>query len=161
MASLTGINLDPNVEESGGAYQVLPGGQYKMVITKDNLHDNKKGNGKIWTIGLQVVEGHHTSRTIDDNINLTNPSLICQQIGQGTLKKICNLCGVQYPPADTTGVYGKPMMVSVEETTFISAKTGKEVPSNNVKSYSAVTAATPASPTPPQANIKAGGDAPW
>lgn len=138
MASLVGVEMDANVPEAGDGFEVLPVGKYKMVIIGDELKDNKAKNGKYLEVKLQVVEGPHVAKQVKDRINLVNPSQVCQQIGQGTLKKICTLCGVQYPPQDTTGLYGKPMSVSIDVQMFKSNNTGNELKSNNVKSYGKV-----------------------
>lgn len=137
MADLSNIPMDPDVKENDGAFTVLPPGIYKMVIIADQLRDAKSGNGKVLEVKLQVVEGPHVGDTVTDYINLVSVHAQAQAIGQGTLKKICNLCGVQYPPADTTGLYGKPMMVKVAVEEFTS-NTGKQLKSNKVKSYAAV-----------------------
>lgn len=142
MASLMEVvgNLDPNVQEATDGFEVLPVGKYKMVIIGDELKTTKAGSGKYLAIKLQVTEGAHAAKQVTDNVNLVNPSQVCQQVGQGTLKKICTLCGVQYPPQDTTGLYGKPMEVNIDIQTFKSKNTGNELKSNNVKSYDKVCA---------------------
>lgn len=158
MANLMAIQseMDTDVKESGGGFDVLPGGQYKMVIVGDELKDNRAGNGKLLVPKLQVVEGAHAGVTIPDYINLTNPNKQCQEIGQGTLKKICRLCNVQYPPTDTTTLYGKPMSVKVAVQSFKSNTTGNDLQSNNVKSYSEVK-----SQAAPVAAATQSADLPW
>ena len=137
--------MDPNVVEASDGFEVLPKAKYKMVIIGDELKPTKSNTGTYLAVKLQVIEGAHSAKQVTDNINLINPSQICQQIGQGTLKKICNICGVQYPPKDTTGLYGKPMEVSIDVQTFTSNTSGNELQSNIVKSYGKVAAA--AAPT--------------
>jgi len=88
-----------------------------------------------------------------------NPSQVCQQIGQGTLKKICTLCGVQYPPDDTTVLYGKPMEVAIDIQTFTSNTSGNELQSNVVKSYNKVT--TPTTLSTSSSSGTGGDEAPW
>lgn len=140
MANLANLKLDANVQESTGNFEVLPEGEYKMVITKDLLKSNSTNTGEILKLKLQVVSGPSTGVIIDDSINLTNPSAKCQAIGQGTLKKICRLCNVGYPPPDgqTNALYGKPMIVRVGIGNFTSNTSGNELQSNEVKGYSAV-----------------------
>lgn len=135
MADLRGTNLDPDVQESSGEFTVLPAGKYKACIIADELRDNNAGTGKILEVQLQIMEGQFASEVLKDYINITNASAQCQAIGQGTLKRICNLCGVQYPPADTAGMMGKPMEISVKVEKFTSNTTGKELESNKIKSY--------------------------
>ena len=112
MANLVGILMDAEVEEAGN-FELLPKAYYEMVVIHDELKSTKAETGKYIAVKLQVVKGKFTGRTALDNINLVNPSQVCQQIGQGTLKRICNLCDVEYPPKDTKGLYGKPMKIGI------------------------------------------------
>ena len=150
MANLTGLNINPEVEESNGVFEVLPSGKYKCAMVGDELKDNKAGTGKILTVSLQVIEGQYAQEIVKDNINITNPSAVCQAIGQGTLKKICNLCNVQFPPTETIGLMGKPMVITVGVQEFVSNTTGKTLKSNTVKKYEAADTAIPAAPAPQQ-----------
>ena len=152
MANLTGLAIDANVEESNGVFEVLPANKYKVAMVGDELKDNKAGTGKILTVRLQVIEGQYAQEIVKDNINITNPSAVCQAIGQGTLKKICNLCNVQFPPTETTGLMGKPMVITIGVQEFVSNTTGKTLKSNTVKKYEAANTAIPAAPNPQQDN---------
>lgn len=150
MANLSGINLDPNVEESTGGFTLLPIGEYKAVIVRDELKDNNKKNGKVLKLTLQVTAGQYTGETIDDNINITNPSVQCQAIGQGTLKRICGLCNVQYPPNDTAGLHGKPIRIKVKiGKPFQSNRTGEMLESREVAAYNPVLSQPQDEPPPP------------
>ncbi|RLB94607.1 MAG: hypothetical protein DRH26_00635 [Deltaproteobacteria bacterium] len=135
MTSLAGIALDKDVEESSGGFTVLPAGKYKACIVRDELKDNKAGTGKILVLKIQVIEGQYAQEILTDNINITNPSAQCQAIGQGTLKRICNMCQVQYPPQDTNGLMGKPMVITIGVEEFTSNTSGKPLKSNKIKKY--------------------------
>jgi len=143
MAMLTGLNIDKDVEEAGNGFTVLPAGKYKMCLVGDELVNNKANTGKILKLKIQVIEGQFMGEILTDNLNITNPSATCQRIGQGTLKKICNLCGVPFPPQDTAGLMGKPMVVGLTVEEFTSNATGKTLQSNKVKSYEAANTAIP------------------
>ncbi len=135
MANLVGLSIDPDVKESSGAFVVLPKGTYKMVITGDELKETQKG-GKMLVLDLQVVDGEYAGTGIIDRLNIINASEVAQKIGQGTLKKICSVCSVPFPPKDTAKLYGKPMNVTVDVTEFESNKeAGKMLQSNEVKKY--------------------------
>ena len=109
MADLAGTNLDPNVPENTGGFTVVPEGKYQVVIVGDRLVDTKAKDGKILELKVQIIDGEHRGSTVIDRLNIVNKSSIAQAIGQGQLKRICNLCNVQYPPANTTGLIGKQM----------------------------------------------------
>jgi hypothetical protein len=135
MVTLAGLQINPDVEESNGAFTVLPAGKYKAVIMSDELKSNKAATGKILVLKIQVIEGQFAQEILSDNINITNPSAQCQAIGQGTLKRICNLCKVPFPPADTAGLMGKPIVITVSVEKFTSKTSGKELDSNSIKKY--------------------------
>ena len=137
MADLSGVNsqINPDVEESNGAFTVLPAGRYKAVLVADELKDNKKKTGKILELKVQIIDGQFAQEIIKDNLNITNPSTVSQAIGQGTLKRICNLCNVPFPPTDTAPLMGKPMVITVAVEEFKSNTSGNMLKSNKVKKY--------------------------
>lgn len=135
MANFAGLNIDSNVEEQTGAFTVLPAGKYLACLVGDELKDNKAKTGKVLKLKLQIIEGQFAGTIIDDHLNITNPNATAQAIGQGTLKRICNLCKVQFPPQDTNGLMGKPMVVELKVEKFTSNNTGKELQSNKVAGY--------------------------
>jgi len=138
MASLTGIGIDANVQESTGEFTVLPPGKYKACLVSDELKDNNAGTGKVLMIKLQILEGQYAGEVLTDYINITNANPKAQAIGQGVLKRICNLCGVPFPPQDTAGLMGKPLGIDVKIVKFTSNTTGKELDSNKIKAYGPV-----------------------
>ena len=154
MTNLSALNLDPNVQESDGEFTVLPAGKYKAALVGDELKDNKSGTGKILILKLQIIEGQFASEIVKDNINITNPSAQCAAIGQGTLKRVCNLCNVQYPPQDTTGLMGKPIVITVGVEEFTSNKTGKTLQSNKIKKYEPANTAIPQAIASPVQNTQ-------
>jgi hypothetical protein len=137
MANFEGLNIDANVEESTGSKTIIPAGKYKACLVADELKNNSKGTGKILTLQLQILDTDFAGLIVKDNLNITNPSPTAQAIGQGTLKRICNLCKVQFPPRDTAGLMGKPMMIDVVVESFKS-DSGNDAKSNKIKAYNAV-----------------------
>jgi len=138
MADFTGVSnrLDPNVKKNeGGTFTVFPEGDYKVVILKDIVTDNKKKIGKLWKIKLQIIEGQFEGKTFDDNINIIHNSTVCQQIGQGILRNICELTDVPYPPTSTDPIMGKPIGCHLTTHDFTSNVSGKILQSNNVSGY--------------------------
>jgi hypothetical protein len=87
------------------------------------------------------MDGQFAGEVLTDYINITNPSPKAQAIGQGTLKRICNLCGVPYPPQDTAGLMGKPLGVDVKVEEFTSNNSvdengnPKKLKSNKINAY--------------------------
>ncbi len=147
MTDLSGANLDPNVKENSGGFTVVPEGKYQVVIVGDKMVPTKARTGKILELKVQIIEGEHRGDTITDRLNILNVSSEAQAIGQGVLKRICNICGVQYPPASTDGLIGKPMIATVKIEAFISNNPnnpGKELQSNKISGYNPVLTTPPA-----------------
>jgi hypothetical protein len=158
MANLNGLGIDPDVKESTGEFIVIPEGQYQAVILADELTENKAGTGKLLILQLQIIEGKFTGHEIIDRLNILNQSVKAQSIAQGTLKRICNCCNVQFPPSDTRKMYGIPMTITVAVEDFESNTTGKMLQNNKVKKYDpAGTKAKPATTSPPPATDDSGG----
>jgi hypothetical protein len=108
------------------------------------------------------MDGQFAGEVLTDYINITNANPKAQAIGQGILKRICNLCGVPYPPQDTAGLMGKPLGIDVKVEKFTSNTTGKELESNKIKAYGPIptqtqTAAQPAPPAQQQPVQQASG----
>ena len=135
MADLSTYNIDPDVEESTGEFIVIPEGKYKAVILSDDLSDNKAGTGKLLTLIVQVIDGKFAGHELKDRLNIVNQSTTAQRIAQGTLKRICNVTGVAFPPADTRKIYGIPMTITVGVEQFQSNTTNKTLQSNKIKAY--------------------------
>jgi len=155
MTSLAGIALDPTVSESTGGFTVIPAGKYKACLVSDDLKDNSAQTGKLLEVKIQILEGQFTGHILTDRINIINPSAKAQAIGQGTLKRICNLCNVPYPPQDTAGLMGKPLGVDVRVEKFKSNKpeadgSFKDLESNNIYAYGPVPTQTQQTAQPSQ-----------
>lgn len=140
MANLNGMNLDPNVQENQGAFVVVPAGKYKACLVADELKNNSKGTGKLLEMKVQIMEGQFAGQVIVDRLNIINPNPTAQAIGQGTLKRICNLCSVPYPPQDTAGLMGKPMGIDIrveefQSNTLDEQGNPKMLKSNKIASY--------------------------
>jgi len=149
MADFTSIALDENVEEAGAGFTLIPPGSYEATIIKDKLQDNKAGTGKVWVVLLQITKGQFVNEQVKDYINVSNASAKCAAIGQGTLKRICNLTGVTYPPKDTKPMIGRPIGIKIVHEEFKSNNTGKMLKSVKVKAYIPAADVTGAAPEPP------------
>lgn len=109
-----GIDVDSVEENDGtGGRQIVPKGKYKAVMVKSALNDNNAKTGKVFETSWQIVDGPHSDVVLKDWWNVRNPSTTCQNIGLGTLKRVCRLTGVPCPPPDETQMYGKPLLLTV------------------------------------------------
>ena len=135
MANLNNMGIDPNVPESTG-FKVLTPGKYRAVIINDNLSDTKAGDGKKLEVTFQLLDQPYKGDEIKTNLNIINAHPKAQAIGQGQLKRICNICKVGFPPEDTRKMYGIPMIIDVDNDEFNSNKEpGKKLKSNVIKGF--------------------------
>ena len=148
MANLSGLGIDPDVKESTGEFIILPEGKYKAVILTDELASNKADDGKLLILKVQIIDGKFTGHEILDRLNIINKSQVAQSIAQGTLKRICAVCKVPFPPSDTKKLYGVPMIITVGVEEFESNKSGKMLKSNKIKAYAPVETAQPTTAPP-------------
>lgn len=137
MSDLSKMDIDPNIPENEGSFTVLPAAKYKVVIVGTNIKDTKaKDGGKIFVVKSQIIEGEYNGFLIrEDNINIKNKNKVCQEIGQGILKRICRLTEVSFPPPDTTLMHGKPLMVTVGVDEYIDENSGEKKKSNKIMAY--------------------------
>ena len=137
MANLNNMGIDPNVSESTG-FKLFQEGKYRAVIINDNLTDTKKGDGKKLEVTFQILDQPYKGDEIKTNLNIINPSAKAQAIGQGQLKRLCNICKVNFPPEDTRKMHGIPMIIEIGYGDEFESKNnpGKMLKSNEVKGFS-------------------------
>lgn len=141
--------VDPNV-----AYEPLPAGWYKAVITGSEEKPTKAQTGSYLQLALEVIEGPMQGRKLTDRLNLNNPNSTASEIAYRTLSAICHSIGVM-TPRSSQDLHDKPLMVKVK----VKPADAQYSASNEVSGYGAVgkpsaAAATPAatgggSATPP------------
>ena len=79
---------------SGDDFAPLPVGWYDVMIDKAEVVPNSKKNGKLLKIEMVVVSEKFGGRRIFDNINLSNPSQECVEIGQRSLAGLGQATGI-------------------------------------------------------------------
>jgi len=162
--SLMDIGIDADVKESDGTggRQLVPKGKYKAVMINSELKDNNAKNGKVFEAQWQIVEGAHSDTILRDWLNVQHTTKMCQDIGQGVLKRICRLTGVPFPPPDESQMYGKTCLLTVnvkpdwkDSTKFQNEITAyNPAPADFVPATEAVTSA-------PASETAATDDVPW
>jgi hypothetical protein len=116
--------VDPNV-----GFDVVPAGEYDVIIVTSKVESTKKGDGRLLNLELQILTGQFQNRKLFDRLNLWNPSDKATQIARGTLSAICRAVNV-LTPKDTSELHGKPLRIKV--TVSDSPEFGKR---NEVKGY--------------------------
>ena len=120
--------VDPNV-----AYEPLPAGWYKAVITTSEEKPTKAQTGSYLQLSLEVIEGPMQGRKLTDRLNLNNPNATATEIAYRTLSAICHAVGIM-TPRTSSDLHDKPLMVKVK----VKPADGQYSASNEVAGYEAV-----------------------
>jgi hypothetical protein len=133
------------------AMDVLPDGDYPIIIEASEWKNTKKGDGAYLELTLQVVDGPAKGRKLWDRLNLANPNQTAVDIAQQTLSAICHATGVMQV-SDSTQLHNLPVLARVK------VKQGENGPLNEVKGYKRLKATPDAAPVAPPASPAV---APW
>ena len=163
MAQLYGGQaFDANAVEPNAPREVIPPGDYKVMIVASQMKDTKAGTGQYLELEMDVLDGEHQGRKIWDRLNLDNPNPKAVEISERTLSAICRATGV-WNCTDSEQLHGRAMIASVKVKP---PGDGNSEPQNEVKGYKPSTGATqtataqqPAQQT--AAQPAATGGAPW
>ena len=150
---LNGFNAD-NIEPNT-AFEPLPAGWYKAVITESEEKPTKAMTGSYLQLRIEVIDGPHKGRLVFDRLNLNNPNSTAVDIAQRTLSAICRAVGVR-TPRQSSDLHDKPMMVKLA----VKPAEGAYSASNEIKGYEAPSGGSAA---PDAAPATSGGSAtpPW
>jgi len=127
------MNLDgfnANEIEPQKAFELLPPGKYKVVISDSEEKQTKRGDGSYLRLTLTVIDGEHEGRKLFDNLNLNNPNDQAAGIARATLSAICRAVGVPTPQA-SSDLHDIPLIAVVK----IEPAKGEYEAQNRVKGY--------------------------
>lgn len=86
--SSSSVEADPQTD-----FDLLPKGTYEVIVTKAEMVDTKKGDGKGIPMEFTIVGEKFNSRKIWDYIIFEHPNEVAQNIGRQKLKQICEAIG--------------------------------------------------------------------
>jgi hypothetical protein len=112
MADFSDLGFDANKEEPNAGFDLLPAGEYDVVIVNSEVKPTSTG-GKLLKLEMQVINGNFQNRKLWDNLNLWNSSQEAVKIARGTLSAICRAVNV-LTPRDSNELHNKPLRVSVK-----------------------------------------------
>jgi len=135
MGNLQGF--DANQYESQ-SFDVLPAGEYDVVIVGSSVEQTKSGTGKYLKLELQVLNGQFKNRKLFDNLNLWNQSQQAQTIARGQMSAICRAVG-NLTPKDSAELHMKPIRCKVKIE-----KSEEYGDSNKIVGYKACASSAPA-----------------
>ena len=148
MGNLHGFDANAYEPQS---FDVLPAGEYDVVIVSSTVQETKSGSGKFLKLELQVINGQFKNRKLFDNLNLWNSSAQAQTIARGQMSAICRAIG-NLTPKDSSELHMKPIRCKIKIE-----KSEEYGDSNKIVGYKACAANTPAS----NGNGGGGTGAPW
>jgi len=150
------LNFNANLVEPVQDFEPLPAGQYEAVAIESEMVPTKSGNGSYLKITFEVLTEEYKGRKLWARLNLSNPNRTAVEIAQKELSAICRAVGV-LEPKDSSELHDIPLMLRV-----VTVDSGQG-PKNEIRAYTARSAAPAASPAPTAAQPQkpAAGKAPW
>lgn len=141
------INQLPNSDKISG--EPVPNGVYCVSVERSELKTTNAGTGRYIALMLRIIEGEYSNRVVFDNVNISNPSEECQNIGLAALKNIMSSLAIE-SLQDTDQLIGGRLVVKLGQGEYNGEKR------NKVKEYQstgfAQQAPAPMAPPAPPAN---------
>lgn len=148
------LDIDLSNDNPLSSRELLPGGDYTVIILDSKVKHTKAGDGRYLEITLQVIEGPHKGRFVWDRIGLWYSSEKAREIARRTLRAITDAIGHSPVVANSDSLHNKPLVASVT----MKQDEGYG-PSNEVKGYKA--AGSGASFTPAAGSAQRGARPAW
>ncbi len=109
MAEL-GYKVDTEKPET--SFDVLPAGEYLVVIESSDLIDTKESTGKILKLTYQILDSAYKGKKLFEQLNIINKSTVAQEIARKTLNSIGIATGV-FDIRDSSQLHNIPFKVDV------------------------------------------------
>jgi hypothetical protein len=110
---MQGFTFNARTVKPDEGASAIPGGQYRLVITKSNVVAVKdKPNSFYLGFTLKVCDGQFANSQMRDNMNLWNESSQAVEIAQGRLSAYCHATGIldlNIPPNAAPDCYAQQM----------------------------------------------------
>jgi hypothetical protein len=106
------LNYDVNQEELERSFDLLPVGEYTVIIEDSDLKPNNKNTGKNLLLTYQVIDGQLKGRKIFENLCIENLSTQAVQIAKRTLNSIGVAVGIKQIK-DSNELHNKPFKIEV------------------------------------------------
>lgn len=154
------LNTTFNPAEQNDIYKqdfdLLPAGNYNVIITNTEEKVTRDGTGTRLVIEMEVQSGEFQGRKIWDSINIQNQNDKTVAAGQRKIKQIM-FCLDMVQVKDSSEFHFKPLIAVVEIR-----KSRNEYPdSNGVKRFEKAIGAHSAQPPAQQRGFSRGGSEPW
>jgi len=152
------INFDSTTFEPIGSFEILPVGEYTVIISGSEYKTTKPKEGRVasnyLSLTFTVVDGEAKGRKLFASLHIDNPNNDAKEIAKRTLSAIC-ACIDTPRPKMTEEMHNKPLIVKVA----IRAANGQFDAQNEIKAYKRVDG-KPLTPSAANA-VPATGKRPW
>jgi len=119
-----------NAPQSDADFDVLPSGDYSVVVEDSEFKTTNRGDGKYLKLQLRVVEGNGRNRVVWHNLNLENQNMQAVEIAQQHLAELCRACG-KTKITDSSELHNIPVTANLK----ITPASGSYPESNDVRFY--------------------------
>lgn len=150
------IDFDATGVAPATPFEVLPKGQYPVIISATEMKATKAGDGHYLEVEYTVTEGEFESRRLWSRHNISNPNAKAEQIARQELSAICHAVGI-LKVSDSEELHDKPLRIEVG----IEKNKQNDSDVNRVKAWMPVEGAKPAPARPAAAAPAAKAPPPW
>jgi hypothetical protein len=128
------INFDSTQIEPIGSFELLPVGEYLVIISGSEYKKTKPKDGRAiseyLSLTFTVVDGESKGRKLFASLHIDNPNPDAKEIAKRTLSAICGCIDTPRPKM-TEEMHNKPLIVKVA----IRAANGQFDAQNEIKAY--------------------------
>ena len=113
-----GLDLSSVEVKAASGYNVVPTGEYDVVVSKAEIKETKSG-GSMLILGYEVQSGDQAGKTIKHTMNIVNQDPDTVRIAKEQLKRVAIATGHKNPNfvGDSDELINKnPFSLTVEET---------------------------------------------
>lgn len=109
---MTQLGYTANYDEPEQSFEVVPAGEYVVIISESDYVPNKKNTGMILKLTYDILDGPFKGQKIFENLNLQHENAQASVIAQKALNSICMAVGIQHV-ADTSQLHGIPLVLDI------------------------------------------------
>jgi hypothetical protein len=99
-------------EEQESSFDVLPAGEYVVVISNSDYKPNKKGTGMLLSLEYSVIDGDQKGAKVFEHLSPEHENAQAAAIAQRALNSIMLAVGLK-SIKDTTQLHDRPLKIEV------------------------------------------------
>lgn len=122
------------VEPEGGAFELIPDGEYNIQAVKTDIKNTKSGNGVYVEVWFKVSDGKFKGRQIIKRFNWENQNADAERIGRQQLRGFALACGIPGEFQDSDELLNIPVKAQV----FTEKGRGGFADQNGIKNFKAI-----------------------